>query len=206
MKYYCFKCGEELTPENNGMLINGGEFAQCDDCHEIEFGYYIWPMLTLFKKRKIRDMRALSWKQPFASLMLHGKIETRTWKTDYRGLVLICASKKSYSLKEILSICGDYQYHRIVDTLGYETSQFDDVCGYAITVGDLVDCRKMTKEDENKCFVNYNPDLWCHIYQNVKPITPIPFKGKQGWSTVDENIFKQIKYESINDLINQLKK
>ena len=95
-------------------------------------------------------MKALSWKQPFVSLMLHGKIETRTWETNYRGLVLICASKKPYSLGELLNISGDYQYHRIVDTLGYEPSQFDDVCGYAIAVGKLIDCRRMTKEDEEK--------------------------------------------------------
>lgn len=133
------------------------------------------------------------------------KIETRTWETNYRGLVLICASKKPYSLGELLNICGDYQYYRIIDTLGYEPSQFDDVCGYAIGVGKLVDCRRMTKEDEDACFVFYNPNLWCHIYEDVKPIIPIPFKGKQGWSMVDDNIFKQIQYESINDVINQLK-
>jgi hypothetical protein len=48
-KYYCFQCGEELTPENDGILIND-EFAQCDDCHEIEYGVYIWPMLLLYDK------------------------------------------------------------------------------------------------------------------------------------------------------------
>jgi len=154
-------------------------------------------------------MKALSWKQPFASLMLHGKIETRTWSTNYRGLVLICVSKKPYSLKEVLDICGDYQHMRIVDTLGYEISQFNDVCGYAIGVGNLVDCRRMTPEDEDDCFVKYNPSaiieihenyrevhypLWCHIYENVKEIEPFPFKGKQGWSTVDESIISKIKY------------
>lgn len=47
-KYYCFQCGDELSPENNGMLINDGEFAQCDDCHEIEHGVFIWPALLLY--------------------------------------------------------------------------------------------------------------------------------------------------------------
>ena len=50
---------------------------------------------------EIEPIKALSWKQPYASLMLKGKIETRSWPTNYRGLVLICASKAPYSIKEI---------------------------------------------------------------------------------------------------------
>lgn len=42
------------------------------------------------------DIRALSTKQPYASLMLHGKVETRTWDSKYLGWVLICASKQAY--------------------------------------------------------------------------------------------------------------
>jgi hypothetical protein len=44
-----------------------------------------------------QEIRALTWKEPYASLMLHGKIETRTWYTKYRGLVLICAGLKHYN-------------------------------------------------------------------------------------------------------------
>lgn len=40
-------------------------------------------------------MKALSVKQPWASLIFHGKnIENRTWKTKFRGTVLIHASAK----------------------------------------------------------------------------------------------------------------
>lgn len=42
-------------------------------------------------------LRALSWKEPYATLMLHGKVETRTWPTDYRGLVLNCVALKDYA-------------------------------------------------------------------------------------------------------------
>jgi ASCH domain. len=40
-------------------------------------------------------MKAISLKEPWASLMLEGKktIETRVWKTNYRGKLLLCASK-----------------------------------------------------------------------------------------------------------------
>jgi hypothetical protein len=40
-------------------------------------------------------MKALSIKQPWASLIIEGtkKIENRTWKTNYRGRILVHASK-----------------------------------------------------------------------------------------------------------------
>jgi hypothetical protein len=48
------------------------------------------------------DMKALSVKEPWASLIVFGgkNIENRTWRTNYRGPLLICASaqpKKSTS-------------------------------------------------------------------------------------------------------------
>jgi len=45
---YCFQCGEEITPDNNGMSINEGEFYQCNDYHYIEYGYEIWGILQVF--------------------------------------------------------------------------------------------------------------------------------------------------------------
>lgn len=41
-------------------------------------------------------VKALSLWEPWASLMRYGvkKIETRSWSTGYRGLLLICASKR----------------------------------------------------------------------------------------------------------------
>jgi len=137
----------------------------------------------------IEKILGLSWKQPFANLMLHGKIETRTWKTNYRGLVLICSCKKAYSQKEILECSGYIQYQIILNTLKGEEIKL----GYAIAVGRLVDCRPMLPNDENLCFTKYNPKLWCHIYKDVKKIDPFLLKGKLGWINVD-NYISKIKY------------
>jgi hypothetical protein len=65
--------------------------------------------------------------------------------------------------------------------------------GYAIAVGKLVGSRIMQPEDEDKCFVQYNGKRWCHIYKDVMPIEPFPWKGSQGWGKVDYDIRKQIK-------------
>lgn len=56
-------------------------------------------------------MKVLSIKQPWASLIAHGikPIENRGWKTNFRGTILIHASKKiaDYKLtKEQLRECG----------------------------------------------------------------------------------------------------
>lgn len=122
---------------------------------------------------------ALSWKQPYGSLMLppFNKIETRTWKTNYRGLVLICASKTGYNWNQVQRVSGG-QFFSII-TLG---SRLNVNMGHAIALARLADCRPMTKEDEEKCFVQYFPDLYCHVYEDVRPIIPFPWKGKQGWT------------------------
>lgn len=165
-------------------------------------------------------MRALSWKEPFASLMLHGKIETRVWPTDYRGPVMICASKTPYNYNQLKNICGyGEQLTRVCSFMEMYERPFDKATqkyGYAIAVGNLVNCRLMKPEDEKACFVEYREPwievrtnkktgkkrevlmkLYCHIYEEVKPIIPIPWKGVQGWKTLDEFFIKSIQ------LINQ---
>jgi len=140
----------------------------------------------------IELIRALWWKQPFGSLMLHDKIETRTWYTSYRGLVLICTSKASYSQQTVESISGPVQFKRLINELkNDETLDFE---GYAIAVGRLVDCRPMVKADEDKTFVAYNPDLYCHIYEDVTPIKPFEIKGCQGWKKLEADIWDKIEF------------
>lgn len=144
-----------------------------------------------------QKLMALSWKQPYAELMLHGKIETRTWHTNYRGWVLICASKKGYNFDQVYDISGNKQIVRITETLGRNNDHFlnNYRSGIAIAVGRLVDCRPMRrKEDEDKCFVEWHRTLWCHVYENVRAIEPIPWKGTRGWKEVDLNFKNQIKF------------
>ncbi len=134
------------------------------------------------------EIRALSWKEPFGTLMLHGKIETRTWSTGYRGLVLICTSLKPYNEMQVIGISGEVQAQRIFNMGLKETH------GMAIAVARLVDCRRMTAADEEKCFVDYYPDLYCHVYAEVKPIKPFKWKGSQGWRRLTPEDIKQIQF------------
>lgn len=145
-------------------------------------------------------MRALSWKQPFAAAMLIGKIETRTWPTSYRGQVLICSSQKAYSVDMVVAISGWIKTNNLCNLMASQpTNVFDitktvDLNGYAIAVGNLVDCRPMTPEDEATTFVKYHPDLWCHVYEDVKPIIPFKWIGSQGWREVHNSVIDTIQY------------
>jgi len=154
-----------------------------------------------------KEIRALSWKEPFATLMLHGKIETRTWPTSYRGLVLICASKQPYTHRQVANISGT-QLDRIYQTIKYY-DQMDSTLGHAIAVGELVDCWEMEEVDEDKCFVQWAEPwvqdgtknrksvlkrLYCHAYKNVRAIKPIPWKGTQGWKKLEQEFINQIEY------------
>jgi len=139
------------------------------------------------------QMLAITLKQPYASLMLQGKDETRTWPTNYRGLVLLCSGRQPYPYEEIVKISGDVQLSRLWEALSY--AQFKDLpAGKAIAVGNLISCRRMTPADENKTFVAYKNGLYCHIYANVRPIVPFDWKGVQGWKKVDQKTINQIKY------------
>ncbi len=149
-------------------------------------------MNTLFESDVIR---ALWWYQPFASLMLppYNKIETRTYPTKVRGKVLICVCKKNLTISELGEITGNEQYRKIVSSGLYGHAFHREHLGKAIAIDDLVDCRPMTKEDEDKCFVEYRQDRYCWIFDNVKPIEPFPIKGKQGWTILDEETKDKIK-------------
>lgn len=158
-------------------------------------------MKDLFNNEEIR---ALSWKEPFASLMLHGKIETRTWDTKYRGLVLICASKKGYNIHEVDRIAGNdgringlRVSERIAGKIVNKLGQFwrdRTKDGKAIAIGRLIDSRAMEPEDEDKCFVAHRNGLYCHIYEYVRPVKPFPWKGSQGWKRLTQEDINKIEY------------
>lgn len=136
-------------------------------------------------------LTALSWKQPFGTAMLHGKIETRSWNTNVRGWVMICASLKNYSTEKIFEICGRKLYIDMIMAMDINTGTID-LLGHAIAIGRLTACRPMTKADEEKCFVKYREGLFCHIYEDVKQIEPLPWKGSRKWKEVPPEVKKAI--------------
>lgn len=100
-------------------------------------------------------MKALSVRQPWASLIAEGRktIELRSRRTRYRGPVLICASKHRQG-------CGPK--------------------GVALTVVELVDCRPATPEDRDAACCDPSPGEWAWVLSDARIIDPLPIRGALG--------------------------
>lgn len=127
----------------------------------------------------------------------HEKQETRTWPTDYRGLVLICASAQPYGDRELVKICGPEQYARILQTLG--PKWFNQVKrGNAIAVGRLIKCVPGSVEPAPSVFSHFtyvlpSPDLYVHLFEDVTPIKPFPWRGQLGYVPLTQEQKELIK-------------
>lgn len=117
-------------------------------------------------------MKALSVKQPFASLILEGKktVETRSWATDYRGPLLICASLKPHSGLLLL----DGFAH---DAKGYASAK-NLPFGVMLCVVDLVNCRQMFQNDCKAACCQWYPGAFAWELANVRPVQQTPIRGQ----------------------------
>lgn len=124
------------------------------------------------------SLRVLSIKEPYASLLKDNikHIETRSWKTNYRGEIYIHASK---------GIDNDYLKK---DELDKYVNKDDFKCGYIIAKANLVDCIYMDDEFLNKIKKDkleylcgdYRLGRYAWVLEDIKPISPIPAKGHLG--------------------------
>jgi hypothetical protein len=139
-------------------------------------------MTDIFGKEEIR---MLSFWQPFAGAMLYGKVETRKWSTQYRGLILICSTltpfeKQPLEVRQTIELSERNESELLLaktveKQIGHNVF---DLNGYAIAIGRIVSCRRVRITDNT--FFKHPPDLYAHIYQDVKRIIPFPIKGYQG--------------------------
>lgn len=145
-------------------------------------------------------MKVLSITEPFATLILNGKknIETRSWKTSYRGELYIHASltktfKQAKNDIELTELIKDKQ-------LNY---------GLIICKCDLIDCIYMTNEYIEKIKNNnyqeyicgeYSEGRYAWVLDNVVPLEmPIKAKGQLSiWNYYSEleimKLMKNIEY------------
>lgn len=125
-------------------------------------------------------MKVLTIKEPFATLIKKKikYIETRSWKTNYRGELYIQASiskikNEVKERKELLSLFSE-------DELNY---------GHIICKCNLVDCIYMTedfiekeKKNNHNNFIagRYEVGRYAWVLDDVKEIKPIKVKGQLG--------------------------
>ena len=115
-------------------------------------------------------MKALSLKQPWASLLAHGKktIELRSWSTTHRGMLAICASVGAAP----------------------DIGQWGDgPRGVIVAVADLIDVRPATPEDcHDACVATIPPGTFAWIIGDVLAVHPVAQKGRLGLFPIDDSL------------------
>lgn len=125
-------------------------------------------------------MKVLSIQEPYATLIAEGykKIETRSWKTNYRGDILIHASVSKKYLKSITD-------SKVIELLQNIELNY----GKIICKATLTDCVEMTmdfikeiKNDSQEYSLGiYEKGRYAWILTNIEPLTEkLPVKGKLG--------------------------
>lgn len=115
-------------------------------------------------------MKSLSVRNPYAHLILIGEkpFEFRTWRTDYRGDLLICSSANP----------------KIKNT----------VCGHALCIVKLNDIFEVTAKNYREFGLDEKPDGKLYAWQltDIRVIKPFPVKGKLNFFNVDDNLIEVI--------------
>ena len=124
-------------------------------------------------------MKVLTIQEPYATFIMQGlkKIETRSWKTNYRGEIYIHAGKSKQFLKTI-------DNEQVLSLVKQNNMNY----GKIICKTELVDCIYMTEEFIEYIKINYPEEYKLGIYKvgryawilkNTKKLnTKIPAKGK----------------------------
>lgn len=151
-------------------------------------------------------MKVLSLKEPYATLILkgHKKIETRSWKTNYRGELYIHASKTK-----------EMKYSKELENL-LQNSSLNN--GYIICKCNLTDCIYMTEEYIEKIKKENPKEYLCGEYKvgryawvldDVTPMNPkIKAKGQLNiWNFYNEfeimDFMNEIEYGWIDQNLNK---
>ena len=133
-------------------------------------------------------MKALSIWQPWASLIGVKLIETRSWPTNYRGQLLICAAKTKNGVAVSALVQREIQralwplFHLSGSQL---VTMIDLPLGQAVAVVDLVDCLPVDEISDSVIrrelpFGNFSAGRFGWMFENVRRIKPFPVVGRQG--------------------------
>jgi ASCH domain. len=135
-------------------------------------------------------MKAISLIQPWASLIVMGakKFETRSWKTEYRGELLIHASSKLPTQFQKQKFTEGAYFKDYIDDL--DQLPYGAIIGKANLVGiyrteDLVSPQSLFKDvsinEHEKAFGDYSHGRYAWALDEAFMFkTPIPYRGALG--------------------------
>lgn len=162
----------------------------------------------------MKTVRGISLWQPWATAIALGskRVETRHWKTDYRGPLVIHAAKRRVDSELIDIGCTFHWQGAMHDPWGrkkfYETLPF----GALVAVCELVDCRptdsftvreldtkrRAPGERSAHCdwterqMGDFTPGRFGWVLENIRPLEkPVPYRGSQGFFYVDTELLQE---------------
>jgi len=143
-------------------------------------------------------MKALSIRQPFAALIADGqkRLEIRSWQTDYRGPLLICAAQANHALYE------EFDFRTGVLKLANRSAKdkykvnSDHLCFYGkmLCVVELVGIKNFMalEMSENDACIDWIPDHFAWELENPRWVNPVEIKGKLRLFEVDDSLIKYL--------------
>lgn len=134
-------------------------------------------------------MIAISVKQPWACLLVEGvkKIEVRSWSTDYRGHLLVCASAAP----------KNFFWHDHVDGVNRLLH-----AGCMIGIVNLLDVRELTESDSDLSCCEYSPGAYAWVVEPVSYVRPDKVIGKLKLFDVDDSLIHKIANDETDWLFN----
>jgi activating signal cointegrator 1 len=165
------------------------------------------------------EVKGLSLTQPWASFVAVGakRWETRTWRTDYRGLVLIHASARwpATARQECVDnpvfsrilIAGGIDPDRCVEAKSAGTSIQPLPCGRVIAVARIVTCvptkdvrKKLSKQE--RALGNFENGRWAWRLADIEELkTAIPYKGSLGLWTPHPELLREVNRQTGGRLV-----
>lgn len=129
-------------------------------------------------------MKALTLTQPWATLVVAGakRFETRSWRTEYRGPLLITSSKAFPA--DCRALCLQPAFAKALQSYNLPR-------GCALGVVELIDCKKI-KADLRACgladvlkgdellFGDYTPGRWAWEFAHPILFDSFPIRGRLG--------------------------
>ena len=142
-------------------------------CHQVTPLTWRVDFVKIYYTRKCDYMKSLSLNPYWAHCVLCGEktIECRTWKTDYRGDLLICSSN-------IPKIEGTIAGHALIvctlsDIVPFTSEHFKDAC---------------FDEEDISYFTQNTKRAYAWKLTDFKDIIPFPIKGKLKLFDTDDNL------------------
>ncbi len=129
-------------------------------------------------------MKCLSLTEPWAMLVALElkRVETRSWRTHYRGRIYIHAAKAFPRWAQDMA-----QEQPFRDALNRPNDELPRGC--LIAMAKLVDCvptATVSVSEQERAFGDYTPGRWAWFLESVEALQhPIPYRGSLGLFNVE---------------------